>query len=302
MTGAEKLGPLRGWAAMTGAIVLWAGAFPAITLGLKSFDPVNLAALRFAIAAAILGAILGLTKNLRLTIDRHDLAIALASGALGIACYNIFLNMGQLHVAAGTASFLVAIQPIFSALFAKLINKEKQSPWLWVGCATALGGVGLIVLGGDAPSFEAGCLFVLVAAAFSGLSFVFQGRLVARQGAAKSTILVLLSGAFCLSPFLPSAIGQAAQADAIALAAAFYLAAGAGVVGYFAWLEAIAHFGSTRAAVFLFLMAPVAAFMESLITHRPPALTTLIGGGIALFGVYVCQRSRGNPGRVDSAG
>jgi drug/metabolite transporter (DMT)-like permease len=278
-----------GWVAIVAAICLWAGAFPAITIGLQSFSPIPLAALRFAIAAASILIVMSLSGQIWSGLKWRDFRDVALSGGLGIALYNILLNSGQTSISAGVASFLIAIQPIFAGVFSWVLTRELQKLRLWLGCVIALFGVGLIVLTGEDRNVGQGSLLVLSAAACSGVSFVLQGQVVARQGPARATALILVAGALMLAPALPAAFIEVRNAGHDALLAVFYLAFGAGILGYLAWLRAISSFGATRASIFLFLMAPIATLMDWSLTRAIPSSSALIGGGIALAGVAVSQ-------------
>ncbi|WP_408640615.1 EamA family transporter [Allosphingosinicella deserti] len=81
------------YAAALATILLWASAFPAIAVGLRYVDPAALAATRFAVAGGV--AACWLACRARGLPQRADLARVVACGMLGIALYNLLLNLGQ---------------------------------------------------------------------------------------------------------------------------------------------------------------------------------------------------------------
>lgn len=270
-------------------IALWAGSFPAIAIGVRHVDAVGLAAVRFAVAAAVMGLWLA-WRGERLR-TKADLARVVACGLIGIALYNVLLNTGQRTVSPGAASFIVATQPVFAAALACLLGIETFSLPALAGTALSLAGVGVISFG-QGPEFHlgGGAPLILVAAACSGGYFVLQRPLVMRYGAMTSAGWTIAVGALLLLPWLPIGLKQVAMSHE-AIAAAMFLALGAGVVGYACWMKALAGLGAARAANLLFLMAPLATVLSIPVTGHFPELSTVLGGAMALAGVAIVNRT-----------
>jgi drug/metabolite transporter (DMT)-like permease len=280
---------LRAYVAGFATILLWAGSFPVISVGVRHVDPVGLAAARFAVAA-IAGSLWLASRTGGLP-SRSDLGRIVASSLLGIALYNVLINSGQRTVSPGAASFIVATQTVFAAGLAHLLGQEKIGLGAIAGTTLSLIGVGLISLG-QAPEvrFGAGTPLVLAAAMCSGVSFVLQRPLAVKYGRLRCACWTLVVGALLLSPWLPSAIEQTARSPE-AIAAVAFLALGSGVLGYACWLTALAGLGAARAANLLFLMAPLTVVLAIPISGHMPELFTMIGGAAALAGVAIVNKS-----------
>ncbi|MES3003831.1 MAG: DMT family transporter, partial [Pseudomonadota bacterium] len=128
------------WALVT--MVFWASSFPAIKIALVSFSPLELAAVRFAIAALVLGGILLATRTAAL--PRSRIGRVFASAMLGVFAYQAFLNFGQQTVSAGAASFIVNTAPAITALLAIFILGEKFAARAWVGTGISFVGIAII--------------------------------------------------------------------------------------------------------------------------------------------------------------
>ena len=279
----------RAYAAALATIILWASAFPAIAVGLRHVEPAALAATRFAVAGAVAACWLGCRA--RGLPKRADLARVLACGMLGIALYNLLLNLGQRTISPGAASFIVATQTVFAAGLACLLRQERGGVFTIAGTLLSLLGTGIISLGIPGETrLGAGALLVLLAAICSGTTFVVQRPLVCRYGAAKAAGWPLIVGALLLAPWLPAGLKQAAAAPE-AIAAIAFLAVGAGVLGYACWMVALAGLGASRAANFLFLMAPLATVLAIPINGHIPPPTTILGGAATLAGVWIVHRA-----------
>lgn len=278
----------QAYAAGSVTILLWAGSFPAISIGVRHVDPSGLAAVRFAIAAAVGGLCLALRKE-RLPSGADITRIAVSS-LLGIALYNVLINTGQRTVSPGAASFIVATQTVFAAMLAHLLGEEKIGSAWAVGTGLSLAGVFVISLGQEPTArFGSGTWLVLIAAACSGASFVLQRPLAVKYGGVTSACWTLVVGALLLAPWLPQGLKQTAV-SAEAMAAVAFLALGSGVLGYACWLKALAALGAARAANLLFLMAPTALILAVPITGHIPELLTILGGAAALGGVVIVNR------------
>ena len=278
----------QAYAAGSVTILLWAGSFPAISIGVRHVDPSGLAAVRFAIAAAVGGLCLALRKE-RLPSGADITRIAVSS-LLGIALYNVLINTGQRTVSPGAASFIVATQTVFAAMLAHLLGEEKIGSAWAVGTGLSLAGVFVISLGQEPTArFGSGTWLVLIAAACSGASFVLQRPLAVKYGGVTSACWTLVVGALLLAPWLPQGLKQTAV-SAEAMAAVAFLALGSGVLGYACWLKALAALGAARAANLLFLMAPTALILAVPVTGHIPELLTILGGAAALGGVAIVNR------------
>jgi drug/metabolite transporter (DMT)-like permease len=270
-------------------LLFWAGAFPAITVALGSFEPLPLAALRFAIASFALGVVLTLRRDAQApALTPRTVLWFLACGAIGIALYNWLLNSGQKTVSPAAASFLVASQPVFAALVARIVFKEVFGLRGWIGTTICLIGAAVVAFGRNATlSLDAGELLVLLAAVCSGTYFAIQRPLVATYGALASAFWTIVAGTLLLSPWMLAGASQFANATSNAKLALVYLALLPGALAYVTWMVAINGLGAARAANVLFLMAPIASLLSVQITGAWPSATTWLGGTIALVGVVL---------------
>jgi drug/metabolite transporter (DMT)-like permease len=267
-------------------VVLWASAFPFIRVGLRSFDPIALASLRFAVAAMLMIAWLA-WKRPALPSFRDGLRLA-ACGALGITGYNVLLNLGQRTVPASAASFIVNTVPIMTALLALVLLRERLRLWAWVGTVISFAGIIVIALGQPGElRFAGGALLVFGAALCMAGFFTLQRPLVAKYGAPLCAAMVVVLGALFLTPWLPAALGQAARAPGTGVLAVVYLGIFPAAIGYATWGVAQAYFGASRAANFLYLVPPISTGLALGIAAELPSAATLAGGVLAIAGVIV---------------
>ena len=279
--------------AVAATITVWAIAFPAIKLALIEMQPLPLASVRYAIATCF-AAIWLLWKRPAL-MPIADLMTCVACGILGAAGYSVLLNLGQVTVSAGAASFLIKTESIWMAILAVLMLKEAFNIWAWAGTLIGFGGIGLIANaqpGGIA--LGGGAAFVLGAAICSAIGFVLQRKLVQQYGALHVTCIMLIAAALALSPWLPTAVSEMQSASATTVSWVVFLGIFPTAVGQICWSYALGHFGAARAGNFLYLVAPLATLLAWLMYGEVVSIFTIAGGILVLGGIILVNtRGRG---------
>jgi drug/metabolite transporter (DMT)-like permease len=273
-------------AAILVTIVAWASAFPAIRAGLAAFGPLELGAARFAIAAVPAALFLVI---MRPALPRWSEAWRFFVGGLFfVALYTTLLNLGELTVSAGPASFIINVNPIITAALAMVLLGERFGRGAWLGTAVSFAGIGLIALGeGDDLRIDSGALLILGAALCNSITTVAQKPLFARHKALTVSAWNMVIGALLLAPFLPNALTQGAAASGEALFAAIYLGIVPSLIAYASWNIVLSRLPASRASNFMYCVPPVATLMGFAWLGEAPSLLSLIGGAMALGGVIV---------------
>ena len=292
--------PARAALALAVTVVLWGSAFAAIRAALEHFSAGHLSVLRLLVAAAALGAVAA-TRGVRLPARRDVPAIA-AVGFAGMTAYQLLLNAGERTVPAGTASLLVNVSPVFTAVAATVLLDEHMTARRWTGVAIACAGASLIAVAGHGGlALHEGALLVLGAAVAQAAFFVGQKPLLRRYGSLELTTWAMGLGALMalpLAPGLPAAVGSA---PAEALLAVAFLGVGASAVGFVTWAYASARVDVSVAAATLYAV-PVVAFTAGWVwLGERPAAMAVVGGAIALAGVALTATRGGGRSRAASA-
>src|SRR5215813_14859822 len=98
------------YAALFLSLFLWASSFPGIKVGLNGYSPFELAGLRFLVASLTLAGIapwLGVRRP-----RAKDLPLIVPLGLLGVACYHLAVNYGELEATSSTAAFITNLGPV----------------------------------------------------------------------------------------------------------------------------------------------------------------------------------------------
>jgi drug/metabolite transporter (DMT)-like permease len=287
-------------AALATTVVLWAPAFAAIREAVRALGWAHLSVLRLAVAALALGACAAVRRVG--WPSRRDLPLLALCALSGMTAYQVLLNAGEVTVPAATASLLVNVAPIFTALLAAALLGERLTAMGWCGVVVGFAGAGLIaVAAGGGVRLSGGALLVLGAAAAQATFFVSQKALLRRYGSLAVTAWAMGLGAAMALPLAPGLAADVEAAPTAALLAVGFLAFGASALGFLTWAYAVARVDVTAAASTLYAVPPVAALVGWVALDEVPSALTAVGGAIALTGVAITARSRSRGSRARRA-
>jgi drug/metabolite transporter (DMT)-like permease len=276
--------------AAAGTVLLWASAFPAITVAVRGLGPAGLAVARLAVASAAL-AVVAPVLGVRRPRPR-DLPLIALCGLAGMTGYQLLLNAGERVVPAGTASLLVATAPVYASLLAVAFLGERAARRRWAGSAVALAGTALIAAS-HGLGFGTSALIVLAAAVFQAIFHTAQKPLLARYTGFEVTAYAMWAGTVFILPWTGSLLralwGPGAHAGGAAIGSAVFLGLAPSAAGFVLWAYAMARTDVGRVTVSLYLV-PAAAIGISLVwLGEIPGPAELIGGAIALAGVVLAS-------------
>ncbi|MFI6517525.1 DMT family transporter [Spirillospora sp. NPDC050679] len=279
--------------ALAGTVVLWASAFPAIRVGIDGLGVQALSFLRIVVAAVALLLVVPLAK---VRLPRHrDLPMIAVCGATGITAYQILLNWGEVEVAAGTASLLIATAPVFSVLLGSLFLKERLSLNIVLGSVVAIAGAAIVSLAEGADGFTVSALIVLAAALFQGVYHFATKPLLRRYTGLEVATYAMVAGAVLALPLIPATWHAARHAPADALASAVYLGLLPSALGFVIWAYAVARLPLAASTAALYLVPPVALVISLVWLGEVPHPVELVGGAVSVAGVILINRRKQPP-------
>lgn len=239
------------------------------------------------------GSLMTLPFALRHRIDRTGAKWAIFAGViLALHFYGFFLAMRMTTVAAGTA--LVALQPIFAALFLKLMGGDIPSR-AWMGMFVSFGGV-LLISGVDLQiSLRAflGDLAAIISAALSAIYMLIGSK--AQQTLETSTYTAICYF-FCAITALPMALiagNQIFNFEAREWWILLGLIFGAQFLGHTMFNSVLKRVSPAVVSLIVFFEVPVSAILAMWWMDQRPPLGVVPGIALILFGcALVVLRTR----------
>ena len=230
---------------------------------------------------------------LRHRIDRTGAKWATFAGVvLALHFIGFFLAMRMTTVAAGTA--LVALQPIFAALFVKLTGGDIPSR-AWLGMFVSFGGV-LLISGVDLQiSFRAflGDLAAIISAALAAVYMLVGSK--AQQTLETSTYTAICYF-FCAITALPMALiagNQIFNFEAREWWILLGLIFGAQFLGHTMFNSVLKRVSPAVVSLIVFFEVPVSAILAMWWMDQRPPLGVVPGIALILFGcALVVLRTR----------
>jgi len=273
----------RAVAALAAAGVAWGTSVPLSKAALGWLPPAWLVVARFALAAAVLLAM----------VNRGALRAALrwqvlAWGAVGLGGSVMMQNAGIAKTSVTHAALLVGAGPVLVAVIAAAWHHTVARPVAWAGFAISLGGVTVVAAGHGGGASGAGDAMVLASVLIVATMTVAQGRLLEGQDPAAITAVQFLGAALAA---LPVAVGTegappvppAGGAGLLAVLAVVGLTA-AGTLAPFTLFAYGQHKVPTEVAGAFLNLEPLVGALIGVAAFSDPAGPRLLAGGAAILG------------------
>jgi drug/metabolite transporter (DMT)-like permease len=175
-------------AAIVATALIWSSSFAITKVALAEIPPMTIGALRFVLAALVLGVLVHTKRDKRLPSVRQRMHIAFA-GLLGITVYFALENMGVDLASATDATLIVASYPIITLVLELLFGSTSFSVLRLAGMLIAVGGVWLIVSDGAGDNGGGRLLGDLILVA-GGVVWAAYNLLAQRDTSGASPIVV----------------------------------------------------------------------------------------------------------------
>jgi drug/metabolite transporter (DMT)-like permease len=276
-------------------VLLWALNFSVIKIGIAVIPPFGFNALRFPLAALLLGAVLlGMG---RLTLPaRADVFRIVVIGILGNVAYQLLFISGMALTRAGNASVLLTSSPIFTALLSGALGHERIGRSAWLGISAATVGIGLVVASGpEGLGFGAatlrGDLMLVGAAAVWSIYTVGARTPIRRYGSVRVTAWTLWVGTALLVVIgLPDLVRLDAAVTPGVWAAVIYAGFFGLGLSYLLWYRGVKVLGNTRTSAFGNLVPVFAIVMAWPMLGETPNAWQLGGAAVIIGGIHMVRR------------
>ena len=296
------------WINMAIIYVIWGSTYFGIAVAIETMPPFLMAAIRFAIAGAILLA-WDLLRNpeARRLPSRRQLRDSFIVGALLLGIGNGFVVFGEKTVPSGIAAILIAMMPLWFAILGWLYFRDKLPKLVAFAIAVGFAGTALLIwpVGQGANLFDPvgivilliaplgwahGSLYSIKKASLPPSGFSASGYQML-AGAIVTGIEAVIAGE--PAQFHPESISTAS------IAALVYLVFIGSMLAFtsYAWL--LKNAPLSLIGTYAYVNPVVAVFLGSVFLHEEITVRTIIASGVILAAVAIIVAVRG---RLPSSG
>jgi len=281
-------------------ILIWGTTFVATKLLLENFTAVEILFIRFVLgyAALALASIPGFFRKREQPARklRQELYFA-AAGLTGVTLYYLLENIALTYSTASNVGIIVAIAPIFAALFASIfLAGEKITMRFFMGFAVAISGIILVSLNGNfvLRLNPAGDILAALAAIIWAVYSVIQKKI---QAFGYSVIVLTRKTFFYGLVFMiPVLAIMGFHPDLHTLASPqavfpfLYLGIGACAICFSTWHYALHVLGAMKTSAYIYLVPFVDILFASWILHEKITWAAIGGTLLILSGLYLSER------------
>ncbi|MGW0332676.1 DMT family transporter [Streptomyces sp. NPDC003011] len=274
--------------AVMAAALLWSSSYAVTKEVLADVGPLTIGAVRFTIAAVLLGIMVRVRRKPAARPDARQRRLIHLSGLLGITVYFVLENIGVELSTASDASLIVASYPLMTMLVELVVLRTGMPLLRLGGVLLAAGGAFLVVrngaeVGGGARWFGDVLLLLggLVWAGYNVLG-TYAGR---GQDAVSLTYHQTVAGAvgFLLASLLEAGDWRVPDATASALLA--YLAVACSVGGFLLYNYGLRRMPSSVAVSILNLVPVFGVLGAVVVNGETVRLAQVLGGVVIIAGV-----------------
>ena len=283
-----------------GVVLLWGANYTVGKWGMLSFDPLSFTVLRFLGATPLLFLLLYiLEKDIR--VARTDLRELAFLGLCGVAAYQTLFTATVKYASATNAALLIAMSPVFTALFSWLTGQERLGRNGKLGSLLAFIGVLLIILFGThqlatGESAWFGNLVGIMASAMWGLYPVLSRRMFQKYSGLKTTTYAALFGTvFLLAIGLPGLTTIAwSSIQAKAWGSLGYAIGPVTAYGLVVWNQGISKIGANRVMAYMYSIPVVAAITAATVLGERIEILQGVGALIIFLGITLIRQDKHN--------
>jgi drug/metabolite transporter (DMT)-like permease len=268
----------------------WSGSWTAGKLGVASVPPLELSAIRFALAGLLM---LGIARATHSSLGLVRWKLLLVASFFGIFGYNALVFIGLTMGPASDGALIVpTLNPVITVLIATAFLGERLTRNRVVGIACATVGAAIVIVsaqsGADLSSRRLlGDLLMLGGAACWSV-YATLGAITTRSGSPIGvTAVACLAGAVMLFPFgfLEQGYRDVPSWPASAWLDVGYLVVFATTIGFVLFYWAVQRFGAGMASLMSYLVPVFALVQAFFVLNERVTPLEVAGGAVILLGV-----------------
>lgn len=273
---------------------MWGSAYLLISIGLESFGPGAVTALRILFGLGVLALVPGARRT---PVARGDWPRVALLGVLWLAVPLTLFPIAQQWIDSSVAGMVTGAQPLLTAGLAAFLLRRRPGPRQLGGLAVGFVGIVAITVAsatgsGAGPSSPAGVALVLVAVACYAVAANLAVPLQQRYGGLAVILRALLVALVLVAPFglWSLAVAGRGTPSLASVAAVVVLGVSATGLGYVAFTTLVGRAGATRGASAVYGIPVLAIVLGLVVGHDPVRPLALAGSVLVLVGAYLTSR------------
>ncbi len=286
-------------AALIAVMLIWAGSFIFIKIGLSYTGPFNLAFYRYVVASPVMAILMIAESRGFPAIPVRDIPAFIMLALSGVTLLYAVQFVGLEYTTATNSSILINTSVIFIAIMSFLFLGEKFSKLKVSGLIISFTGVTLIISNGTfsltqlfAEKTFMGDVLIIIDGFIWALYTITGKSLIPRYSPITVTSISFILGTVLLIPFaVYEGLMNPLMLSMTALFSVFYLGILCSVVAYVVWFKALERMDATRVAVFVYLIPLFTILMAIPLLGEHVTVYTITGGILTMMGVYITESS-----------
>ncbi|WP_411721568.1 DMT family transporter [Mycetocola sp.] len=273
------------------ANLFWSGNYVVGNLVVGGISPLQLTAIRWAIAAPFLLVLAALIEKPDWRAALREWPMHLLQAALGLIAFCLFSYQALAHTTALDAALVGATNPVLIAVIAAVLIRERIRRTSILGLVTSLFGVLLILTNGRllevfTTQYNVGGVWML-GAVMVWTVYTILGRTL-KTAPVTSAALQSILAAVALAP-ITLLVGGPITLDSAGWWGVLYIGLFPSVLSLMLWNISVKKIGAGRAGIYLNLM-PVFTALMALAMGTPITLVQVLGGALVIAGVWLTSR------------
>ena len=274
--------------------IFWGGTFIAGRVVARGVGPFSAAFLRFALASVFLLFITYKVEKRLPPVRKGQVIPLILLGMTGVFSYNVFFFKGLKIIHAGRAAVIIANNPVFIALFASYLFKERLTLLKFAGIVLSVTGAIVVISRGNPSEIIKGNVGIgeifIFCCVMSWVAYSLIGKAVMKDLSALVSVsyssVVGAIGLF-IPAYLEGMVQHFSHYSKIEWLGIFYLGFFGTVVGFVWYYEGIKAIGATKASQFINFVPISAVVLAFFLLAEPVTFSLVIGTLMVCTGVYL---------------
>lgn len=282
---------IRSYLLLLFCVICWGSNFVIGSILVNEFPPLLLAALRLTMTSLFLITYAWGAKKLKY-LNPRDYLLIIPLGFIGTLLNQAAFFTGLETVNATTASLILSLAPITTALLASVFLKEIITGRMVLGSIVAILGIFFVVGKTDGLNISIGILYILLAMITFAVSIVMMRKLTERIDPFVATVYSTVIGSSMVIPVAVikeplNHVSPHLWAWVLLFVTAIVMQGLCGLI----WNMQLKRVGAGKASIFLNLQPFVAMIVGFILLGTPVTTIQIFGsmfivGGVVLASVY----------------